>query len=270
MLEGAPIQLIWCDRVRKLSDNVKPLVMSAIGLVLLGTGVSGHAAPLTPVTYDLTTGFTETGSGAGNHFEYDTPVFAVDNLEVWAYSDLGIGNADLVAAQIVDYSGVNGLGVCNSAEDQVRGNGNVNSCTNRNQNFQATDNQGEQDWLLFIIPNTPDNEWVSITLESQGMQDMDISYWVGTLSGAPGSFTYADLGPATNIDTTGDNSLPLTIDLGNAQGNALLIGASLTNLDGEPDRLFASSLTTMVPVPPAVWLFGSALAALAARRKIRK
>jgi hypothetical protein len=242
------------------------------GLLIAWFAFCGNAFAATLVSYDLTGGGTEVGNGDGNHFEFITPVFAVDSLEVWAYSDEGIGNTSLLPAQVVDYAGVAGLGVCNSQEDTYKGNGLINkTCEQQNQNVQSADNTNEQDWLLFIIPNTPDNEWVSVTLQAQGVQTPDISYWIGNLDSAPASFTYAGLGGAgafTHVDgvVQGD---PLLINLGNMEGNALLIGASLTNLDGIPDRPFVSGITTLVPLPPAVLMFGSALLALFAKRRVK-
>jgi hypothetical protein len=237
------------------------------GFLIACVAVCGNAFAGTLVTYDLTGGGTEVDSGIGNHYVFNTPVFAVDPLEVWAYSDEGIGNASLEPAQVISDASL-GFGVCNSQEDRVRGNGTVVPCEDRQAAVTSTDNRFEQDWLLFIIPNTPDNEWVSITLESQGTQDMDISYWVGTLGQAPTSFTYAQLGASTNVNDDINAGVSLTIDLYNVQGNALLIGSSLNNLDA-PDRVFVSSLTALVPIPPAFLMFGSALLALIGKRWVK-
>jgi hypothetical protein len=54
-------------------------------------------------------------------------------------------------------------------------------------------------------------------------------------------------------------------------GNAILIGASLDNGGkgkSPKDTIVLNGMTTVVPVPAAVWLFVSALCTLLARRKI--
>jgi len=229
--------------------------------------ISSNAYANTVVTYDLTTG-TEFADGSagnlGNHFVFDTPVSEVDALEVWAYSDAGSGNPSFEAAQVVPVTDL-GLGVCNSQEDRIRPDNSLIECEDRVPAVTSVDNRFEQDWLLFIIPNLSGNVWESIILDSDGSQDKDISYWVGTVTQAPTSFDFADFSSFNHVDI--DSAGPLSIDLtGVPAGNALLIGASLINTDGAPDRVFVSSITTVVPLPPAFLMFGSALLALIGNR----
>lgn len=160
-----------------------------------------------------------------------------------------------------------GLGVCNPDE------GAINECVSGSIDHQV-DNVSQQDVVLFLFESPQAMQF--LTIDPWGLWDRDISFWVGTVSpsltltGATFS-TLASLGfsgQMNSYNAAGEN--PLTINLGNLVGNALLVGA-LNPADGTPDRFKIRSLVTgpapIVPVPAAVWLFLSALGSLAGLRR---
>lgn len=69
---------------------------------------------------------------------------------------------------------------------------------------------------------------------------------------------------------TGSSVLGFSFDLIADPGASLLISGSYTNLDFNDELIVPSTLATVVPVPAAVWLFGSGIIALGAFTKRRK
>jgi hypothetical protein len=160
-----------------------------------------------------------------------------------------------------------GLGVCNEFEegDCIT----FPSAVNNNQ----VDNQYEQDWVLLVFePSGGLLSFESLVHSPYGAADRDASYWIGTI-GEDDQFGedwdlrglgYADLagiGFGDRIDTSADfGEGTVTIDFGGAVGNSILIGAKLGDTD---DRLkIATVQASVVPIPAAVWLFGSGLGLL--------
>ena len=200
---------------------------------------------------------TQFGSGPGNAYEFvDQGVV----LEVSAWANLG--SEVFQVSTVTQYS--RGLGACNPAE------GSLAECADRGSIF-GVDNfgAGQQDWLLLYLPETVN--FNQVVINSGGGTDRDVTFWIGdlgnpaALSGAQyGDLAALGLGNAQTVfNSVGDGSLAL--DLGGQTGNVLLIGA---RLDDNDDRFLLSSLTaTIVPLPPAAWLFASALGFLVARRQ---
>lgn len=229
---------------------------------LLLTATFSHAAT---TTYDFTGSGPaplETGSGYGNTLDYgDFQVTA------WATTGVPINSNSLIDdAQILDYG--SGLGVCNRTE----------SCSF--PNFQV-DNMGDDDYVLFVFDQAV--QFDSIVIDPYGYFDRDITFWTANISTPadltgldpaaldfPGSTIFGD--PTFNYNTWGYG--PKTINLNGGIGNALLFAAQADpgNI-GDYDAFKITSLTTtVVPVPAALWLFGSGLIGLVglARRRITR
>ncbi len=213
------------------------------------------------LNYSLGTGNgIQHGSGPGNVYEFVDQALNL-NVSAWA----NIGSDVLQVSTITQF--VAGLGACNPAE------GSRDSCLGSPGRYQADNvGVGEQDWLLLFLPESVNFDEVVLT--SIGAQDRDVTYWIGDLS-LPADLAGAELGDlfglgmgtaTTLFNSVGDGAL--SIDLGGQTGNALLIGARLGDND---DRFMLSSLAaTIVPVPPAMWLFGSALGFLVTQRGRRR
>jgi hypothetical protein len=179
------------------------------------------------------------------------------------YSDTGKDSTFGLADMRSEWTG---LGVCNAIE--------LGDCAD----FQSpdsthqVDNQGEQDWVLFVFEPGSLLSFESLVHSPYGAADRDASYWIGTI-GEDDQFGedwdlrglgYADLagiGFGDRIDTSADfGEGTVTIDFGGAVGNAILIGAKLGDTD---DRLkIATVQASVVPIPAAAWLFGSGLGLL--------
>jgi hypothetical protein len=177
------------------------------------------------------------------------------------YSDTGKDSTFGLADMRSEWTG---LGVCNAIE--------LGDCAD----FQSpdsthqVDNQGEQDWVLFVFePFDGLLSFESLVHSPYGAADRDASYWIGTIGNGFEDFDlrglgYADLagiGFGDRIDTSADfGEGTVTIDFGGAVGNAILIGAKLGDTD---DRLkIATVQASVVPIPAAAWLFGSGLGLL--------
>ena len=161
--------------------------------------------------------------------------------------------------------------MCNQSETPLA------DCINKD-NARSVDNAGGNDWLLLLFDTSVNltDFTVSPDVGSKNKaQGRDVTYFTGTLSSASeiDGKTYDDLVNTLGLDRTdvnnGKSTVSALIDI-NAQagtevwGNAILIGASAAN---GGDRIMLSSMTTTVPVPPAVWLFASALAFLGRCRR---
>ena len=240
-------------------------ITSCLALVLLVLGPQTAGAS----TWNFASGGTSaisTGSSYGNRVTFSQ---GLESLRATAWSNTGsTPQYSLEKAALGRFS--TGLGVCNRDE------GSVTSCISGSLLHQV-DNVSQQDLVLFVF-NSPQT-MQSLTIDPYGVWDRDVSFWVGTVSPTldlSGS-TFASLaalgfGPQVNsLNSAGEAAL--TIGLGGLVGNALLVGA-LNPADGTPDRFKIRSLvttvpTSVVPVPPALWLFVSALGALAGVRRFR-
>jgi hypothetical protein len=174
------------------------------------------------------------------------------------YSDTGKDSTFGLADMRSEWTG---LGVCNAIE--------LGDCAD----FQSpdsthqVDNQGEQDWVLFVFEPDVLLSFESLVHSPYGAADRDASYWIGTIEDENFDLRglgYADLagiGFGDRIDTSADfGEGTVTIDFGGAVGNSILIGAKLGDTD---DRLkIATVQASVVPIPAAAWLFGSGLGLL--------
>ena len=226
-----------------------------MGLTLVVIAIPASA---TSLSYSLGTGNgTGHGSGPANVYEF---VDEAVTMTASAWSNLG---SDLLQVATVGQLD-RGLGVCNPRE------GALDQCLNGRGRIQV-DNRGrqQQDWVLLFLPTTVSFD--EIVLDTLGNLDRDVTYWIGDLShsadlaGAElGDLFGLGLGNAQTVFNPAGSGL-LSLDLAGQEGNALLIGARLGDNN---DRFMLSSLAaTIVPIPPALWLFGSALGFLAIRRK---
>jgi len=148
-----------------------------------------------------------------------------------------------------------GLGICDRRES-----GKCRSSGSR----QPIDGTDGREWVLFVLDGFYSFE--SIGVDPFSTESRTLSYWVGNVD--PGlqlkDAAYVDLA-ALGFQRRVDTVVPIGADTlllpGNLQGNALLIGS------GWPGHGEAMYLTTLgaapVPLPAALWLFGSACAAVA-------
>jgi hypothetical protein len=131
---------------------------------------------------------------------------------------------------------------------------------------------------MFKFDNTVD--FNNIVIDPFGYFDRDVSFWIANITPAESDLTGFNpfslinntsvFGAATNI-TNNAGTGPLSINLGGATGNVLIFGGTLdAGSSYDNDRFKIASLDiTVVPVPAAIWLFGSGLLGLVgvARRK---
>ena len=187
-----------------------------------------------------------------------------ESVDVTAWSDTGVSPAGSFAGGYLGRYDT-GLGVCNRSEALVAGS--ISNCVFDGGIRNQVDNVGQQDLVLFVFSATQALE--SITIDPYGAFDRDVSFWVGNVT-TPldlGSLTFAGLtgiGFGARTDSfNGVGGDPLTVSLGGVIGNALLIGA-LYPRDAVADKFKIQSITStsVVPVPGAFWLLGSAAALL--------
>ena len=214
------------------------------------------------------------GSGFGNALDFG-------GLTVTAWATTGSPNSNIEDAQIDRFS--TGLGVCNRSEG-----------VNCGDPAHQVDNFGDDDYVLFLFDQQVDFE--SIVIDPFNTWDRDVSFWVAdiTSSGVLSNMNPAILdpisgdtnsnGPTSSADfpfynkrNANPSSNPKTFNLSNAlggsTGNALLFAARADAGDYyDNDRFKISSLTytAVVPVPAAVWLFGSGLLGLVGVARRRK
>ncbi len=239
-------------------------ISSVLTLLLLVLGLQPAGASTWTLTSGGTSAINSGGSSYGNALTFSQ---GLESLRVTAWSNTG--NAPqygFESAALGRFS--TGLGVCNRQE------GSITSCISGSLLHQV-DNVSQQDLVLFLFDSPQVMQ--SMTIDPFGIWDRDVSFWVGTVSptvNLSGSTfgTLAALGFGAQVNSFSSASdAQLTIGLGGLQGNALLVGA-LNPGDGTADRFKIRSLvttapTSVVPVPAALWLFTSALGALAALRR---
>ncbi|WP_297527963.1 hypothetical protein [Thiohalobacter sp.] len=230
-------------------------------LVAPALTVAASAATAT-TTYDFTSnGPTPTaiGSGFGNALDYG-------DLTVTAWGTTGVpqnANSLIDEGQIIRYT--TGLGACNKSEGT--------DCGNPQHQI---DNVGDDDLVLFAFDGPV--RFDSIVIDPYGYWDRDVTFWVADITSTDlVGLSPADLlagtsvfGSPTNVSNTPGYG-PVTINLGGGAGNALLFGGRLDygNLYDNDRFKIASLSVTPVPLPAALWLFGSGLLGLAglARRR---
>ena len=242
------------------------MVASVIGwLISLTLASQALAAPLMPLSYDFTAAGSETNAGnPGNTFSYSADGYTLE-MSAWSVD----GSGQLSAATLV-YGAGTGFGVCNASELPV------NDClTKGGGKDRLLDNKSGTDWILILLPefmsinsfsvSTASNDLRSVTYLS-GRIDTSADVAGRTYTGLEG-FSFGQ-GFDTRVSSSQGKATG-TANFALAPGgfrNALLIGASLQ--DANAEFALTSLNVTTVPLPAGVWLFGSAIALLAGRRKL--
>jgi hypothetical protein len=198
-------------------------------------------------------------------------IFSADGLtvDVSAWANTGTSPAGSFAGGFLGRYDT-GLGVCNRSEAQSAGG--LTGCVFDGGFRNQVDNVGQQDLVLFVFSQAVRLD--AVTIDPYGAFDRDLSFWIGnvtaplnlagaTFAGLPG------LGFGPRQDSfNGVGGDPLTIGLGGATGNALLVGARYP-ADGLADKFKIQSIVTapaVVPIPAAGWLLVSAAGGLGALR----
>ncbi len=255
--------------------RVRNIAKAYLLLSLLVLGLSSVQAAPVAVNYDFLTQtalVTDPGTGVdqrGNELQFtDATTGATATVTAWA--DSGVGYLDQTATVVQEGFG---LGSCNE------GDGTLVECTTgkKAEKTYSIDNGTGYDWMLVIFSEPVDLG--AFTLTPEGSQDMDLTYWAGTIgsSDAVSGLTYAELDILFGTRVTADfakssTSQTLTIvdEFGApVTGNAILIGTSLTS---GADRFgLSGTAVTTVPIPAGSWLMLSALGVLVtARTRKRK
>jgi len=214
---------------------------------------------------------TNTGFSYGNVRTFTENVNAptVETVAVTAWANTGAAppsDGSIETAYLGRYS--TGIGVCN------RGEGSINYCDGNNPLHQA-DNVSQSDLVMFRMDQGT-YEFNNIVIDPYGEWDRDVTFWIGNaplgadLTGLGINDLVSVLGFTEYSDYNSASSAPLTIDLMGNEGNTLIFGP-LYPPNGKADRFKIKSLTaTLVPIPAAVWLFGSALAGMVAFSRRRR
>jgi hypothetical protein len=262
-------------------------------LVALSVGAPLHAASVyadAQYAFDFT---SKTVGESGTTLTYSADATLVDpsdtrdirtqtlNAAVTSWSDTGTG-ATFTSA--VGHQMASGIGVCNNQESVP----DLQTCINDDKNASIDSFKG-RDWVLLIFSDSNDpllspnmdlsQLVISPHLDSNGRkQARGVTYYTGVIDPTTtlAGLTYADLtAPGvlglTQFDVANGKSVdPVSMTLSDYNGgqavfgNAILIGANLNNGN---DRPLLTGMTTVVPVPPAIWLFGSAIGAVFIRRR---
>lgn len=219
-------------------NTLKTLIgMSGLIIALGGWSVANAA------TY--TFNFTNTGGQTGTP-EKTTATKSVNNDYTYYFTKTVSGSPSLTA---IGYSKINNdIKNAKSLNLWDGGIGLINKNESNTNPQHTIDNQNGYDYILFQF-----NEAVKITDIVLGYVsgDGDIAYGTGN-SGINGLTEIA----RTN-GSFGDNPFSLT-----SYSNTWLIAASILNKDKFADQFKIKSITvetSTVPLPAAVWLFGSAL-----------
>ncbi len=245
---------------------MKTITTSLLAGCMLGASLSAQAA----VTYDFTSGgtsSTEIGSGFGNALDFG-------DMTVTAWGTTGSNQGTGAWGDSIEtgeiYRWSTGLGACNQAEGTVGGGCSIYQ--------HQVDNYSYDDLVLFVFDY--DVTFDNIVIDPYFTTDVDVTFWIGNISSSDLTglddvtlLTTAGFGSPVDNTFYGKTSSPQTIDLSTTVGNALLIGGQRDQGAPDDDDYFkiASLTVTPVPVPAAVWLFGSGLLALVgvSHRKIQ-
>ncbi len=224
--------------------------------------------------------------GFGNTLQYSSGGVTVD---LYGWGETGALQTStpsnfwfLQTAEI--YSWGSGIGVCNRVEGSLAS----GACSS---NEHEIDTDGSRDDLLVLHFNQSvsfTNLEVTVdTWEGPGddPNDRDLRYWIATVPTAPdlstfsfntlsGTFGTSYLSAATSsynafTHQLGGLSGPLTGNLLILSGNWMNRNCTATNIEGDAEceawKLKSIAIepdTQVVPVPAAVWLFGSAVGLL--------
>jgi len=246
---------------------------SKVMLISLAIGGSAVAAPVI-ASYDFT-GAPQgtTGTGPGNEWVFADQDGSTQTATVTTWADVGSDSLEKATLhQLADARNA-GLGSCNSSET---------NCLTKD-NIRAITESNGKDWILITfseavnltsftlapdlgMKNNPQSQFINTTYFTGFINDSD------DLLGA----SYADLTGKFGLTSyTADGyakmAVPVTINAntvagGEVWGNAILIGGDTAAASGA-ERILLQGFTTVVPVPPAIWLFLSALGVLAGKRR---
>jgi hypothetical protein len=271
-------------KYKKVTQLVATFILMSVGA--LG---SAYASPVPiQLTYDFTTGGSvDTSNAIGNTWSFDPIGYtAADGYTItitsWTVHDAGMFEKS-AGIHVGTESGNTtlGLGVCNRQEKGKKGKkGAADTECKDEKNQRAVDNKGkkgkkgqpdsvEQDWLLITLPELMTIEGFTVTPEQE--KKRSVSYYTGLISDTDiEGLTYAALA-AEGFDTVINENFAKSLeaqlvsvtDVGFR--NALLIGAS--TIDADAAFTLTNFTASAVPVPPAVWLFGSGLATLGWMRR---
>jgi hypothetical protein len=242
--------------------------------LLVGFLLSGpiQAAPVVTYTFDFTgTPVNTPTTTAGNEWIFADGFDGSQLATVTAWAEVGAGTLEkALGHQLTDDLG-QGLGVCNSLETNCLAKENVRGITESNG----------KDWILIMFSSTVNLSDFTVapdTGSKDKAQFRDVTYYTGSLTSSDDLLgkTYAELtgtlGLTENTVINGKSMANATVDInleagGEVWGNAILIGGTV---GGAADRILLNGMTTVVPIPAAVWLFISGLGVLAGMRKVSR
>lgn len=251
--------------------------LPCIGLALVGLVNSSDSRA-------ATISFLSGPANAGNWG--NSLVFASGGISVTAsaYAETGTESPSssgwylFQTAQIYRWS--TGLGVCNRVEGLAS-----STCAN---NEHEVDTVGRDDLLVFVFNQNVNLQSITVDpYDSSGSDpnDRDITYWVGNLASMPALTTrtfdtLSAMPTFTEVFNSASSGFsPYTHSL-TGTGNVLLVSGDYTNRNCKNADVTANSeceaykirnltvtAATVIPVPAAVWLFGSALGLLGVARR---
>jgi len=246
---------------------------SKVMLLSIAIGGSAVAAPVI-ASYDFTGApQSTTGTGSGNEWVFADQNGSAQTATVTTWADVGPDELEKATLhQLADLRNA-GLGSCNSLETDCLTKGNIRAITESNG----------KDWILIMF-----SEAVNLTdftlAPDLGMkknpqsQFIDTTYFTGFINDSDDLLgaSYSDLTARFGLtshtaDGYGKTAVPVTINAntvagGEVWGNTILIGGDTAAASGA-ERILLQGFTTVVPVPPAIWLFMSALGVLAGKRR---
>jgi hypothetical protein len=254
--------------------RVSPSWLPVIGLSLASLFQSSDASA---VTISFLSGPANAGNW-GNTLTFSNggvSVTASAFAETGAESPTSSGWYLFQTAQIYRWS--TGLGICNRNEGLAS-----STCAD---NEHEVDTVSRDDLLVFVFNQNVNFQSITVDpYNSSGSDpnDRDITYWVGNLASMPAltTRTFNTLGTmptfteAFNAASSGFD--PLTHSL-TGTGNVLLVSGDYLNRNCKNADVTTNSeceaykirdiTVSIVPVPAAVWLFGSALGLLGGARR---
>jgi hypothetical protein len=271
---------------------VNAAIVEVLDYDLTANPASGSGTLADPFTYSVT------GPTSGDTFE----------IQMYGFSTAGglqavEGDDPFAAATVVNVANTAdeamGLGVCSAIESDPA----LSDCTSdaKSRSMTSTNTMNEIDWVLVIFSEDVDVN--SFELTPEGDKDRNVTYYTGRINDytdlegdtpnlLEGFINGQGWNPAIVRDDLGKGKkakkgqpfIPRAIEV-DASGhqyhvNALLIGAyqevtvegkgkkAKTVVTGSTEVTLTNVTVSTVPIPAAVWLFGSALGALFYGRRL--